>query len=80
MKTLGEVELYLYSFFNLSVRWGWVGNATTRSLCPRERSATHCIGGWVGPRGRSGPVRKIVPHMEFDPSTLRPVISLYSGP
>jgi hypothetical protein len=29
---------------------GWVVNATPRPLYPRERPATHCIGGWVGPR------------------------------
>ena len=29
---------------------GWVVNATTRPLYPRERPGTHCIGGWVGPR------------------------------
>jgi hypothetical protein len=29
---------------------GWVVNATPRPLCPRERTGTHCIRGWVGPR------------------------------
>jgi hypothetical protein len=29
---------------------GWVVNATPRPLYPRERSSTHCIGGWEGPR------------------------------
>ena len=29
---------------------GWVVNATPRLLYPRERSGTHCEGGWVGPR------------------------------
>jgi hypothetical protein len=28
-------------------RWGWVVNATPRPLYPRERSGTHCTGGWV---------------------------------
>ena len=28
----------------------WVGNATARTLYPRERLGTHCIGGGVGPR------------------------------
>ena len=31
------------------------------ALYPRERHGTHCTGGWVGPRGRSGQVRKISP-------------------
>ena len=29
---------------------GWVVNATSRPLYPRERSRTHCIRGWVGLR------------------------------
>jgi hypothetical protein len=29
---------------------GWVVNATTRPLYPRESPGSHCIGGWVGPR------------------------------
>ena len=33
-----------------------------QSLYPRERQGTYCIGGWVGPQGRSGRVRKISPH------------------
>jgi len=31
------VELYLYSFFNLWAKCGWVVNATPRPLYPRER-------------------------------------------
>ena len=31
----------------------------------------------MGPRGRSGRVWKIVPHMGFDPSTLQPVVTCY---
>ena len=40
---------------------GWVVNATPRPLYPRERSGTHCLGGWEDPRGRSGRVQKISP-------------------
>jgi hypothetical protein len=65
----------LYSFFNLSARWGWVVNVTPRPLFPRERPGTHCIGGWVGSRGRSGRVRKILPPSGFDP---QPVASCYT--
>ena len=49
LSSLAEVSLY---FFDLDARWGWVINATLRSLYPRERPSTHCIGGWVGPRAR----------------------------
>ena len=34
--------------------WEWLVRFTLRSLYRRERPGTHCIGGWVGPRGRSG--------------------------
>jgi len=46
----GEADVYLYSFFNLGARWGWVVNATPRLLYPWERHGTHCIASWVGPR------------------------------
>ena len=42
---------------------GWVANATSRPLYPRESPGNHCIGGWVGPRaclegcGKSHPTR-----------------------
>ena len=42
--------MQLYSFFNLGARRWWVVNATVRPLYPRERPATHCIGGCVRPR------------------------------
>ena len=32
-----------------------------------------------GPQGRSGQVRKILPPPGFDPRTVQPVASLYSG-
>jgi hypothetical protein len=31
------------------------------ALLPGIRPGTHCTGGWVGPRGRSGRVLKISP-------------------
>jgi len=39
----GGVEVWLYSFFNLSARWGWAVNAMPRPLYP--------LG---GPQGQSG--------------------------
>jgi hypothetical protein len=32
MKTQREAEAYLYSFFNLGARWGWMVNTTPRPL------------------------------------------------
>jgi hypothetical protein len=34
----------------LGARWGWVV-AMPQQLCSQESPSTHCIGGWVGPRG-----------------------------
>jgi hypothetical protein len=33
-----------------ALRWGWVVSNTSRPLYPRERTGTHCLEGWVGPR------------------------------
>ena len=33
-----------------AVDGGWVVSTTPRSLYRRERTGTHCTGGWVGPR------------------------------
>ena len=53
-------------------------NTTPRPLYPRERPDTHCIGGCVGPMGRSGRVWKISLPPRFDPRTLRPLASRYT--
>ena len=53
-------------------------STTPRPLYPRERPGTHCTGGWVGPQGRSGRVRKISPPPGFDPRTVQPVASRYT--
>jgi len=49
-----------------------------RPLYPRERPGTHCIGGWGGPQGRPGLVRKISPPPGLDPRTVQPVASPYT--
>ena len=48
----GGVE-WLYCFFNLSCRWGWVVNATPRPLYPRERNRYALYRRRCGPQGRS---------------------------
>ena len=53
----------------------WVVHATPRSLYPRERPGTHCIGGWVDPLDRSGRMRKFSSPLGFDPGTVQPVAS-----
>jgi hypothetical protein len=55
-----EVEIHLYSFFNLGARWRWVVNSMSRPLYPPvKRPGTHCmrLGGLPG----SGGVHKIPP-------------------
>ena len=49
----GQVDIYLYSSFNLGSRWGWVVNVTPRPLYPREWELVPIVqeAGWV-----SGPV------------------------
>jgi hypothetical protein len=37
MKTQRRVEVWLYSFFNLGVKWGWVVKAILTPFNPRER-------------------------------------------
>jgi len=43
------VQVQFYSFFNLGARWGWMVNATSQPLYPRERPGTSYTGGCVGP-------------------------------
>ena len=59
-------KVYLYSFFNVGARWGWVDNVTSRPLYPRKRTLYPSYRRLVGPQGRSGRVRKISPPLEFD--------------
>jgi hypothetical protein len=39
----GGVEVQMYSFFELGARWGWLVNATTRPLLPREIDQVHIL-------------------------------------
>ena len=45
---------------------------------PPGKTGTHCVGGWVGPQGLSGPVRKISPPPGFDHRTVQLVASRYT--
>jgi len=56
----------------------WVGNAMLLPTYPRERHCTHCTGGWVGPQGGTGRLRKISPPPGLDPRTVQPVTSSYT--
>jgi hypothetical protein len=49
----------------------------SRPLYPQERSGTHCIGGWMGPRASLDGCGKSCPH-RFDPRTVQPVENRYT--
>ena len=57
---------------------GWVVNAAARPLYPRERSGTHCIGGWMGPRAGLDECGKYRPPPGFDLLTVQPVESRHT--
>jgi len=46
----GGIEVYLYSFFVLGVRWEWVVNDTLPPLYPQECFCILNVGGWMGTR------------------------------
>ena len=48
------------------------------ALPPGKGPGTDCIGGWVGPRARSGRVQKMSPLPGFDPQTIQSVASRYT--
>ena len=50
-------------FHDRGTRRRWVFSSTLRPhITPRGKTRyTHCTGGWVGPRGRSGPAEILVP-------------------
>jgi hypothetical protein len=46
---------------DLGARRWWVVSATPRPHYPRERTGTHCTGGWVDPRASLDVCEKISP-------------------
>ena len=57
---------------------GWSMPHTGRLLHPWERTCTHCIGGWVGPRMSLDGCGKSRPPPGFDPWTVQPIPSRYT--
>ena len=75
-RTRGRVEVYIYSFFNLSARLrGRVVNATPLRLTPGKDARYPLYRRLGGPQGRSGRLRKILLSPGFDPRTVQPVAS-----
>ena len=71
------VEVWLYSFFNLGCRCGWVVDTMPRPLYPREKPGAHCVGGWVGHRTGLDGCEKFRPTEIWSPDRLAGSESLY---
>jgi hypothetical protein len=56
----------------------WVVNPTPRTLYPRERPDTYCIGGWVDTRAALDGYGNSRPPPGFYPRTVQPVASRYT--
>ena len=73
----GGIEVELYSFFNLGTRLVG-GQSHVPAAFPRERTGTHCIGGWVGPRAGLDGCGKSLPPPGFDPRSVQSLASRYT--
>ena len=73
----GGAKVQLYSSFNLRARWGWLVNATSLPIYPRERPGTRCIGAWVEPRVGLDGCWKTRPHPDSIPDRPARSESLY---
>ena len=68
-----DVEVHLYSLFNIDTKWGRVVNTSPQPFYSRVRD-TLLIAQEAGvSQGLSGPVQKILPPQGFDPRTVKPV-------
>jgi hypothetical protein len=71
-------------FLDLGARRGCVVSATPRPHYPRERTDTHCTGGWVGPRVCLDLCEKSRPYRDSIPGTSSPqsvaILTELSGP
>jgi len=73
-----EGEVQLYSFFNLSAKWGWVVIATPQPLYPGKETRYPLYRRLGGPQGHSGQVWNISPSLGFIPWNAQPVASHYT--
>jgi len=73
-----DVKKYLYIFFNLDAKRGWVVSVRSRPLYSRERDLCAFYRTKRGPKCRSGRVRKIWPPLHCDPRKVQPEARLYT--
>ena len=71
--SIGEVEVSLYFFFNLGVRWGGWATPLPGSFIPKKETRYPLYRRLGGPLSRSGRLRKISLTPGFDPRTVQPV-------
>jgi hypothetical protein len=70
MKAQRGSRVYLYSFFNLGARWGWVVKVTPRPLYTRKRDPVpNCTEVWLGHRASMDGCGKSLPHRDSSPWT-----------
>ena len=74
MVSRGIAQLFLGP---LESRWGGGSAPRPGRLYPRETPGTHCTGGWVGPRGRSGRAENVV-STGIRSRTVQPAVSRYT--
>ena len=77
--TKWELDVQLYSFFNLGARSGYVANARPRPFTPPGMTSCPLYRKMGGPQGRSGRMRRASPPPGFDPRTIQPVVNRYTG-
>jgi hypothetical protein len=73
MKLKRGIEVQIYSFFNLSARWGWVVEAIpqdTLSLRRTKHALYRRVGGWV---------LMISTPPQFKPQTIQPIVNHYTN-
>jgi hypothetical protein len=76
--TRGGVEIQLYSFLNLAVRWWWVVNAMPLPIYPAGKTWCPLYMRLGGPQGLSGWVWKILSPVGFNPRTVQSIVSRYT--
>ena len=70
--------MYIYAFFNLDARWGWMFKATPWPLTPEIETSYPLCRKLGGPQGSSGRVRKISHPPSFEPRTVQHVACRYT--
>ena len=74
----GGVEVELYCFFNLGVRWGGWSTPPSGRFSPWKESRYQLYQRLGGPQGRSWRVQKISPPPGFDHRIVQPIASCYT--